>query len=254
MASSPSVDDVRRIIQGLCELAGGEGPGLTTFREGIDAPRAIAIQTHANHAVRLAQALLACDGPMCGIEIVPLVRAIFEAGVTAAWLLLTERSGQTLMKQGAIDRRRALEGLPRHGEEPGPALEEVRSLIATLDVAEAPQSFAFEQRCLRLKDGPLYYTIYRVLSSQSHAGVGVVDAYVVPMPESPVGIAFDGQARLPNREAAVGWAAVMLLLALASFDCSLRTSGWREALVRAGTELGVGIRVVAADGFEWPEN
>jgi hypothetical protein len=254
-------DFVRRVIAELCNLWEQTLGTAIAYREEIDEDRAIGITTQAHHAARMARAVLLIDGVSSGIEIVPSVRLILECGVTAAWLLLTPGSGNTLLRDGAGERRKAIEHLMRVDEEAGddtdesvsPAYEQVLGAIETLENSDGPRSFILEQRCNALKGGSGIYVLYRVLSAQSHSGMGIMDFYIREDPDSPIHISFDPDRPNDSRVSYLGITASMLLLALNADEQARRRPRHSTQIRKAAKKLGISHRIVGKDGTELPE-
>lgn len=243
---------VRDAISRLCELWERSDDGTIEYRAEVDAQRAVAITTQAHHAVRMARSILLVDDAARGIEIVPSVRLVLECGVTAAWLLLTPGSGHTLIRDGAEQRRKALEHLARLGEETGPGYEQALAALANLEDAEGPRSFIFEQRCNALKGGSSIYVLYRVLSSESHAGMGIADYYSKADDDSRIGLSFDRDAENSARVSLLGVTASMLLLAINADEIARLRPHRTTQIRRAAKRLGITTRIVGADGTELP--
>lgn len=149
--ASPDLAQLNTVITALCDMWDASVHDAdATYRAELNAPRAVGIRTHAHHAVRSARALLQLDTMTQGIELIPLVRLMFECGITAAWLLVTDGSGQALIRDGAAQRRKALESAAMPSSDDQSSLEQVRRV---LDELEGASSFAFEQRCLDAMSG-----------------------------------------------------------------------------------------------------
>ena len=239
-------------METLCDLWDNETPGTVNYRSDLDAARAVAIRTHAHHAVRVSRAILQLSHTTTGIELVPLVRVVMECAVTAAWLMLTPGSGQSLIRDGATQRLKALNGITRIGEDPGPAKEQAEQALAQLEDAEGPRSFAFEQRCLRLDGGDRLYLTYRAFSAESHSGMGIADFYTVAVASSPIGLSFNPEAASSVRAPTIGIAGCMLLLAMNADEIARAKPTHTTQIERAAKRLGVGTRIVASDGTELP--
>lgn len=251
-AATLDIGRIRRVMESLCDLWDNATPGTVAYRGELDSARAVGIRTHAHHAVRASRAVLQLDLTTTGIELVPLVRLIMECAVTAAWLLLTPGSGHALIREGASQRLKALNTLIQLGEDPGPAKEQAEVSLAQLEGAEGPRSFAFEQRCQRLNDGDRLYLTYRVFSAESHGGMGIADFYSVAAEASPIGLAFNPEAASTVRTPTVGVAACMLLLAINADELARAKPTHTTQIRKAATRLGVGTRILAADGTELP--
>ncbi len=239
-------------METLCDLWDGASAGTVQYRGELDPARAVGIRTHTHHAVRAARAVIQLDLTTTGIELVPLVRLMMECAVTAAWLLLTPGSGEALIRDGASQRLKALNTLTAFGEEPGSAKAQAEEALAQLEATSGPRSFAFEQRCQRLEGGDRLYLTYRVFSAESHSGIGIADFYAVATESSPIGLAFNPEAVSSVRAPTIGIAACMLLLALNADELARSKPTHTTQLAKAAKRLGVGTRIVAADGTELP--
>lgn len=248
-----NVDGIREVMQALCEMDDHIVEAeAAAFRPGVDPQRAVAIRTHAHHAARMARSILLIDGHFAGAEIVPNVRLLFECAVTAAWLLLHPGSGHTLLRDGAQQRRKALTTLREIGEDTEQASARAEKSLADLAKAEGPRSFVFEQRCRSLQEGVQLYSLYRILSSDSHAGVGIADLYLEMNDDSPIGLSFTPYASRDNRESTLGIAACMLLLALNADELASAEPRFAAEISKIARRLGVSGRITRVDGFEMP--
>lgn len=244
-------DFLRRTIEHLCDLWDKALEDELEFRGELDAARAVAIHTHAHHAAKLGRAILTLDETGSGAELVPLVRFLLECGVTAAWLLVTDGSGQTLIRDGAEQRRKALAKLSALGENVSPGYEQALNTLA--DLESASKSYQVEQRCNTLRGGEQLYVLFRVLSAESHAGLGIADLYSISQADSPIGIAFHQKPAFTTRVSALGITACMLLVSI-NADELARSRPHRTTQIRkAAKRLGVGTSIVRKDGFQLPQ-
>lgn len=243
---------VRGIIASLCELwekGGGEGGD---FRAELDATRAVAIHTHAHHAVKMARALLVLDDAHAAAETSPVVRLIFECGVLAAWFLLREGSGHSMVWKGSEDRKKALKEAAALGTDVGASLTEAADAIKYLDEAGVHKGWIFKQQCEYLEGGAQLYVLYRVITMESHAGLGIADMYSISDESSPIGVAFNPDPENSTRASALGVAASMLFLAVKADELARLKPRRTTQLKKISAKLGVGMRIVAANGYELP--
>ncbi|MCT9820560.1 hypothetical protein N3K63_09725 [Microbacterium sp. W1N] len=240
------IDTVRKAIADLDRLWDrAVGTSGAPFRPDLDLRRAIGVHTHAHNAVQLARALLVLDAGDAQFALVPTVRAIFEMGVTAAWLLLTPGSGDSLVKRGVAQRKVAQTELIAYGVD---ATEALDSSVAALAELEDVPGGNFRSTCLALADGPGLYLTYRALSTESHAGLGIADAYFVETTEHELGIAFKPDAVIEPRDAYLGIAAAMLFLAVNADETARAKPHHSTQLRKIANRLGVSTEVVRADG------
>jgi hypothetical protein len=243
---------VRRVIVSLCELWEKDGGAGGDFRGELDPARAVAIHTHAHHAVRMARALLVLDAATTGAETVPTVRLIMECGVTAAYLLLKDGSGSSMIRKGSDLRRLALRDMVSLGMDAEDSLTEAIAKLAELDLAGVSSGWIFQQHCEYLHGGIQLYALYRVLSSESHAGMRVADLYVIGDDHSSIGLAFVADRPSESKVSSLGVAASMLFLAINADEIARANPHRTTQLRKIAGRLGVGTRILRADGSEHP--
>lgn len=249
---------VRGVIESLITLWEKNLGTEVIYREELGADRAVAITTQAHHAVRMSRAVLLIDSVSDGIEMLPSVRLVMECGVTAAWLLLTPGSENALLRDGAENRKKAVEHLMRVDGEEGdtsvsPGLEQARKVLDELEGADGPKSFVFQQRCETLAGGGGLYVLYRALSAHSHAGMGITDFYIEEDPNSPISISMTPNADNDLRASHLSIAAAMLFLALNADELARLKPRHTTQLRKAAKKLGVPSRILGCNGTELPE-
>lgn len=242
---------LRSIITSLCELWEKDDGTRGNFRRELDPARAVAIHAHAHHAVRMARALLVLDAATTGAETVPTVRLIMECGVTAAYLLLKDGSGAAMIRKGSNQRRLTLKDMIDLGMDAEDSHREAAEKVAELDAAGRSE-WIFQQHCEYLHDGKQLYALYRVLSSESHAGMRIADLYVIHDDQSPIGLAFVNDPPAESKVSSLGVAASMLFLAINADEIARVKPHRTTQLRKIAGRLGVGIRILRADGSEHP--
>lgn len=247
-ASAPSLNTVRKVIDDLCDLWDRSADATASFREGVDERRAVGIHTHAHHAVRLARALRALDIAGFNHEMTPLVRQIFEDGITAAWLLLTPGSGDILIKDGAKQRAKAQRMMLDlgHIDVDSPGWKQSAEVLKNL--ASVPSSYQMPTRCSALQDGDNLYLTYRALSMETHSGLGVADLYSLEAEQSPIGVAFDPDPDFPARTSFLGTAACLLLLGINADEQARARPRRTTQIAKAAKRMGVSTRILDAEG------
>ncbi|POH69143.1 hypothetical protein C3B59_05750 [Cryobacterium zongtaii] len=243
---------MRNIITSLCELWEKDDGAGGDFRGQLDPARAVAIHTHAHHAVKMARALLVLDDATTGGEIVPIVRLILECGVTAAYLLLKDGSGDSMIRKGSDLRRVALKDMVALGMDAEDSLREATAKVAELDLAGVSSGWIFQQHCESLQGGKQIYALYRVLSSESHAGMRIADLYVVDDDQSSIGVAFVADRPSKSKVSSLGVAASMLFLAINADEIARAKPRRTTQLGKIARRLGVGTQILRADGSEHP--
>lgn len=242
-------EQYRDHIRYVCDLWGRHEDAGASFRGDIAVDTAVAIHTLAHHAVQLAEALLVLDERTPGVVLMPTVRLIYECGVTCAWLLLTPKSGTTLLRDGAKMRKIALDELVAQGFEAGPGLAQSEQTLEKLGVELPGQATAtFQARCLALHDGHRLLTMYRIFSAQSHAGMSLMDEWVKEDDSSPIGLSFDPDPDVITRGNVLAIAGVMVFLAV-NADAQARRHPHQTAQLRkVAKRLGTTTLIRRADG------
>jgi hypothetical protein len=170
----------------------------------------------------------------------PLVREVFECAVHAQLLVLVPDAHQAMF---AEDHRL---GLALAGSM-AKAASFVKHEAATRQAAgQAPatqpsvSTRSFEATCNRVDPAGSLYIMYRVLSSESHAGVPIVERWFESIPDPP-GIARRTEPRdlTPDHaEMLAGTLALSLMWAAAGLDVMLRTRPLVRTLNLVSAKLG----------------
>ncbi|WP_431789914.1 hypothetical protein [Microbacterium paraoxydans] len=248
-SSTRGPEEIRGHIEYLCDLWATNLYNDVEFREGLDEHTAVAIHTHAHHAAKLASALLELDGRVAGIALMPTVRLIFECGITCAWLLTTPDAGRTLLRDGAKMRKTAIEDLVRQGGETGPGKAQAERAFDVLQrELEGTPVATMQARCLSLKDGDHLHTLYRAISNESHAGLGITDLYVIEDERSAIGMSFEPDPVDSSRDSGLAIAAGLLFLAINADTQARKEPVWLPKLEQVARGLGVPLEIVRADG------
>jgi len=243
---------IREIIASLCNVWEKDNSGGADFRGELGPARAVAIHTHAHHAVRMARTLLIVDDATEGAETAPIVRLILECAVTAAWLLLTDGSGESMIRKGSEERKKALQEIAGLGMDVDLSLQEALAKIDELEEAGVSKAWVFEQHCKALQDGGTVYALYRVLSAESHAGLRIADLYCVADEHNPIGVTFAGDLPDEARVSSLGIAASLLFVAINADEIARARPHRTTQLAKIARKLGVGTRIMGANGFEFP--
>jgi hypothetical protein len=190
------------------------------------------------HAVDCARGVLTLYEAGQPIPAVPVVRLLLEDAVTAGWLTVFPAKHRALLRDGVDQRKklyRELVGQEGVGEF---ATEQLAEAEALAEVLRDAGGYVLEQRMRDLKDTDGLYTHYRLLTGQSHAGVGVVDMYVSNDDRSSVGVSLDRFGSLPAAGGIIGIAASMLLLAMIAWDCTKGERLWEHELTELARRRG----------------
>jgi hypothetical protein len=173
------------------------------------------------HAVDAARAVLTLYQAAQPVAAVPIVRALMEDALTAAWLLADADAWRSFISDGSQQRAKALREIMARGRD-GSQAETEQRLKESEDLVEklgTPTGHKVEQRFRVLDggDGGLYL-MYRLASSLSHAGPAIVDLYTGTDDRLPLGVYYRGHAAHSTAAMWIGATAGNLLHALNVWD------------------------------------
>ena len=177
---------------------------------------------------------------------VPLIRLLLENMITAVWLYLYPDRARALVHEGLRNRVAAIREIIGHGAA-GFTQETLDEWTGYLDEfgADARQEGRhFEKRCKAIVDGLGVYTTWRMASSLSHAGMSMIDFYLVEAAKSddnPLGIALNHSATLPSHEAWLGTAACTLLGSMKAYDLISAKGRQKTQIVDGAKRMGIGL-------------
>lgn len=199
------------------------------------------IWSFANHVVNLMRTVLELSEKDRVLHSLPLIRLMVENTMTAIWLYLEPTKARAIIREGFRQRRAAFENLVET-EAAGfdrSDIEEIDAILAKLDL-DLPN---FEQRCRQILGGLSIYCHWRLLSTYSHAGMGLGDFYLKEIPEEPW-LAFDPDAKLTNHEA---WLAIAICMFISAMKvCNLIDGKGRlkSQIAKAEKRVGLGLDFV----------
>ena len=181
--------------------------------------RGAAVYAQAEHASNLAKSVLLLYRQGMRIQAVPLLRLIQECGVTAAWLATTEGSGDAALAEAQRQHALLRRALARTAAQPDDP--ELDPLLDEAKKAATEEGKHFEARCRALDEGRWLYANYRLLSQYSHAGAGLLDAYLdegEPDPRFGHGYRLIDPQTFPMRDAVLSIGVVFLHMAVLAWD------------------------------------
>jgi len=190
------------------------------------------------HAVDCARGVLTLYEAGQPIPAVPIVRVMLEDAVTAGWLSVFPDKHRALLKDGINQRKKLYRDLLDRDGVQEFAAEQLAEAEALAEHLRDAGGYVLEQRMRDLEGSDGLYTQYRLLTGQSHAGVGVVDMYVSSDDQSPVGFSLDRFGSLPGASGIIGIAASMLLLAMIAWDCTRTERIWERELTELANRRG----------------
>ncbi|BAS11828.1 hypothetical protein AHiyo8_01310 [Arthrobacter sp. Hiyo8] len=170
------------------------------------------------------------------LHALPLIRLMVENAMTAIWLYLEPSNARAIIKEGFRQRRAAFENLVETEAEgfDRSDIDEINGILETLDIELPP----FEQRCRQIVGGLEVYIHWRLLSTYSHAGMGLGDLYLEEIAEPP-GLAFAPDAKLQGHESWLGTALCMLLAAMKVCNLIDGKGSLKSQIEQAERKIGV---------------
>lgn len=194
------------------------------------------------HAVDSARAVLMLYRASQPVAAVPIVRAVMEDALTAAWLLAEPGASSSFMSAGIMERATALRKILERGageDHAGIAarLEEGAELLKQLGT---PSGHKIEQRFRSLDggDGGLYLA-YRLASQLSHASPSIVDLYLAADERAPQGVVLRPHAAHDTAAMWISFTATNLLHALTVWDICRAGRPDQAQLEAIGDRLGL---------------
>lgn len=248
-------DELRELIEHLNAQWALYGTSATTLYqpaarrgrpfEGSDVARAASVKGLASHVHETAAAILTLLGAGHLNAAIPLVRQAYECSLIAVWLIQsTDDHGIKAVLAEHTRTRLALQRDARQAA--SPVFREGADEIADTDSGPFLGTFDsvrnFEQICLDLAPGGSdAYIYYRLLSTYSHASLGVSDLY---WDASPPGAPYQPRARpTPNQpltEATLLYfVAISMVWGGRAFTYSSRSKPHRSVLRDAAKELEI---------------
>jgi hypothetical protein len=241
-APTPRVDS-RAVIADLLAIWDADAMEKATVRTDLaNHMTPILIRGLTAHAVDSARAVLTLYRASQPVAAVPIVRAVMEDALTAAWLLAEPDASQSFVSAGAMSRAVALRAILRRGAGEDHAaiaarLEQSRELVEQLGT---PSGHTIEQRFQSPDggDGGLYLA-YRLASQLSHASPSIVDMYIGSDECAPQGVYLRRHAAHDTAAMWITHTATNLLHALTVWDICRAGRPDQAALEAIGDRFGM---------------
>ncbi|PZU04551.1 MAG: hypothetical protein DI630_00045 [Gordonia sp. (in: high G+C Gram-positive bacteria)] len=163
------------LLDGWVQSKGDHGPTLTDLR-GRTEQQIAAVMTMTAHAHATALVLRPVLPDGLTIAHMPLVRAVFEATITAVWCDEVADGANALINEGSRQRRNLRKELGKTRSMAEMA-EKINTGAGSLPTTSEQQAKRIEARCSEVSlDGA--YAVYRMLSGLGHASIDTMDAYL----------------------------------------------------------------------------
>lgn len=201
-----------------------------------------AIRALAEHAVALTNSIVLLAEHDMMVQAAPLIRLTMECGITAAWFSVAPNAGNAARHEDARQRRLILESMFQDaglGDEK--MLAEANELVQGLTKHESAAARKFEQRCNQMASGKNLYIHYRILSQVSHAGIGLLEHYLLDVDrnsKNPIGLAFVKKANYATAEVSLGYQVSMLCLTLTAWDNISKDRSYSSRLQSVADRFG----------------
>lgn len=238
--------DLRRFVQSFIDLWDRDRERGVEIKITHAQGSGPAIWSLSNHSVELTRTILLLSEQNRLVVAVPLIRLLLENMITGVWLYLSPNSAPSLVHEGLRNRVAAIREILGSGSA-GFTQETLAEWTGYLDEFEASASHAgrhFEKRCKAIVDGPGIYTTWRMASSLSHAGMSMIDFYLVEVERSddnPLGIVLNHGATLPSHEAWLGTAACALLACMKTYDLVSANGRFTTQIEDGAKRMGIGL-------------
>lgn len=199
----------------------------------------VVIRALVAHAVDMGRAIVTLYGASLPIAAPPLVRVLIEDSVTAGWLQLYPEKHRAFLRKGVDQRRKFFEDVMAWDPTASDVQHHLQEAKEISEALTGEGAYVIQQVINDLEHNTNLYAVYRILTGQSHAGVGVVDLYTRDTPDTPTGLSFRSFGQARGAAGIVGTAASMLLQAMIAWDCTLQERQWKQELTELATRLGV---------------
>lgn len=176
------------------------------------------LTAHAADSARAVLTLYKAGQPAAAV---PIVRALMEDALTAAWLLAEADAWRSFISDGSHQRATALRKIIERGADDSPAETEARlkESVELIDHLGTPSRHHIDQRFRALDGGDgMLYIMYRLASSLSHASPAIIDLYTVADDRPPHGLSFRDHAAHSTAAMWIGLTAGNLCHALNVWD------------------------------------
>lgn len=240
--------DIRRFLVGLIDLWDRDCSKVFEFKSDYAVTVGPMILSLTHHAVELSKTILELSISQKMFVAIPLIRLVMDNAMTVAWLSVAPQSDGALIHESLRQRRNAVENIIKVGGEgfDESTLKEAADELERFADMKSPQGQNVEQRFKALVGGEQTYSLYRIASSLSHAGMTLADQYLVEMVKSedaPLGIGFAPDKRVPYSEAWMGTTVSMVVLAMTVCDGISSKGQKKHQLEKARKRLGMEMRV-----------
>ena len=169
----PLVEASRAAIEDLVSIW-PTSPEVTVTAKDDAFLLATSVWVFAEHAVRTARSVLVLDDARMYMQCGPLARLVYECGMTAAWMVRTPYSGQSLFAAAKRPHDLLMQDLAKMSGVPVPE-DDPDAMVGLEDAKPLPKFWA---RAKVLDDGKWIHPYYRMLSGVSHGEGSLVQEYL----------------------------------------------------------------------------
>lgn len=258
-----NLDELRELIEHLLTQWALHSDG-GTYRQpaarrgrsftGPDVARVAIVDGFARHIHKTAGAVVALIDGGHVTAAAPLVRQMYECALSAVWLIQSaDDHGVKALLAEHTRNRRALQGdilqarsaVFREGAEDLPDTDPT-PFIGSLDSVRS-----FKGICLDLEPGGVdAYVYYRLLSTFSHASLGVTDLYFAPSPQGTYAPHRRPVPRTPiSADMMLFFAAISMVWGGRAYTYASHDKAHRSILRDAARYLGINAEIGLSDTY-----
>lgn len=207
----------------------------------------VAIHIMAEHSVALSESILLLTSAKMYLECSPLIRLTMECAVTAAWLTISPNAANAARHEHARSRlatmRSIFEDMDYQDKD---LLDETVAEVGQLSDHKSEAARYFERRCREISGGEKIYSLYRMISEFSHAGIGLADLYLQESEvtkANPYGVSFRDSPFFSYHDAALVEQVMMLALSLRAWDDIVPAHPMRSLLNSVAGSFGFSLEI-----------
>lgn len=258
-----TVDQLRELIDHLLEQWAEHSTG-DTYRQpaarrgrsftGTDVARVAIVDGFARHIHKTAEAVITLIDAGHVTATVPLVRQMYECALSAVWIIQSKDDhGVKALLMEHTRNRRALQSDVRQAQSAvfREGAEDLADTDPTPFVGSLDNIRNFKGICLDLAPGGVdAYVYYRLLSTYSHASLGVTDLYFTASPndtyaprrraspETPIGV-----------EMMLFFAAISMVWGARAYTYTSHDKAHRSVLRDAARALGINSEIGLSEHY-----
>lgn len=259
----PSVEELRELVDHLLSQWAQHATGGTfqqpaarrgrTFT-GSDIARIAIVDGLVRHVHETARAVITLIDSEQVTATASIVRQMYECALTAVWLTQsTDDHGVRALLSEHVRTRRALQNDARQAASPTfrDGADDLPDTDPTPFLGSLDSVRNFKGICLDLAPGGVdAYVYYRLLSTYSHASLGVTDLYFAPSAEGGYLPQRRDQPRTPiSADTMLFFAAISMVWSARAYTYMSKNQAHRSVLRSAARELGINPEISLSENY-----